>query len=184
MGNCQSCLGRRDHHDYEEDEETCLLYDDGHGMQYGSFDDQYLGGDETVESLREHDALQQVIARTSNSMVDVFEIEPHYAFGHVGTFIPSPHAERGSRATRCHNLASKLSGKDGSVPQKIEIDWLVHDGDGGHHGYHGHRGRHGRHAHANIKMQSNRPASSIKTLDNQNSGTLVGTFADAAAAME
>ncbi|KAG5953234.1 hypothetical protein E4U53_006247 [Claviceps sorghi] len=180
MGNCQSCLGRRDHHDYEEDDETCLLYDDGHGMQYGSFDDQYVGGDETVESLREHDALQRVIARTSNSMVDVFEVEPHFAFGHVGTFIPSPFAERGSRATRCHDLASKLSGKDGSVPQKFKIDWLVHNGDGGHYGHHGH---HGRRANDKLEMHSNRPAS-LKTLDNGKSGRLVGTFADAAAAME
>lgn len=46
-------------------DETRLLYDDGHGMQYGSFDDQNLRGDETVEAQHEHEALQEVIAKTS-----------------------------------------------------------------------------------------------------------------------
>ncbi|KAG6002436.1 hypothetical protein E4U21_003110 [Claviceps maximensis] len=174
MGNCQSCLGRRDHPDFEESDETCLLYDDGNRMQYGSFDDQYMGCDETIESLREHDALQRVIARTSNSMVDIFEIEPHHAFGRVGTFIPSPYADRVPKATRCHNLASKLSRKDDSAHQKNKIDWLSHTKGIGYQA---------EHTDSNMKMQSNQSAT-IKTLDIETSGPLVGTFADAAAAME
>ncbi|KAG5973815.1 hypothetical protein E4U55_000267 [Claviceps digitariae] len=176
MGNCQSCLGRRDYHDYEEGEETCLLDDDGQDIQYGSFDDQYPGRDETVESLREHDVLQRMIAKASNSMVDVFEIEPHHAFGHAGTFIPSPHAKQGTINTRYHNLASKFRGKDGSDPQKVKIDWLVHGHGAG-------AGDHGNHANYKKEMQSHRSAS-IKTLDRKKkSGPLVGNFADAAAAM-
>ncbi|KAG6011340.1 hypothetical protein E4U54_008131 [Claviceps lovelessii] len=185
MGNCQSCLGRRDHHDYEENDETCLLYDDGHGMQYGSFDDQYVGGDESVESWRENDALQQVIAKTSNSMVDVFEAEPHHAFGHAGTFLPSPYAGRGAKATRFDSLASKLNRKDGSVSRKMKIDWIAHErANGGHGGHDGHSSHSGpSHADDNIEMHSNR-STSIKTLHDGTNGPLVGTFADAAAAME
>ncbi|KAG6010848.1 hypothetical protein E4U43_008526 [Claviceps pusilla] len=203
MGNCQSCLGRRDHHDYEENDETCLLYDDGHGMQYGSFDDQYVGGDESVESWRENDALQQVIAKTSkyvrlvrsvnitsltyrnSSMVDVFEAEPHHAFGHAGTFLPSPYAVRGTKATRFDSLASKLNRKDGSVSRKMKIDWIAHErangGHGGHDGQSSHSGP--SHADDNIEMHSNR-STSTKTLHDGTNGPLVGTFADAAAAME
>ncbi len=34
-------------------------------MQYGSFGDPALGGDETIEAQRENEALQRVVAKTS-----------------------------------------------------------------------------------------------------------------------
>jgi hypothetical protein len=90
MGACQSCFGWRDKDDYDEvrsdrdpvkappvwcemiliplqTEENRLLYDDGNGMQYGSFNDPAMSGDDTIEAQREHEALQRVIAKTSKS---------------------------------------------------------------------------------------------------------------------
>ncbi|QPH10652.1 hypothetical protein C2857_002056 [Epichloe festucae Fl1] len=164
MGICQSCLGRHDEDVYEESEENRLLYDDGHGMQYGSFNDQSMGGDDTVEAQREHEALQRVIAKTSNNMVDVFEIGPHDASGLVGTSTPFAYAGQGARVARYQHLVSKLSAEDDNTAHGIKVDWLTDDDD-------------------SLEMQSNRSAS-IKTLDDENSGPLVGTFADAAAAMK
>lgn len=46
-------------------EESRLLYEDGNGMQYGSFGDAAMGGDDTVEAQRENEALQRVVAKTS-----------------------------------------------------------------------------------------------------------------------
>lgn len=158
------------------------MYDDGHGMQYGSFNDQSMGGDYTVEAQREHEALQRVIAKTSkfvhlsqersyfiantwiSNMVDVFEIGPHDASGLVGTSTPFAYAGQGARVARYQHLVSKLSTEDDDTAHGIKVDWLTDDDD-------------------SLELQSNRSAS-IKTLDDENSGPLVGTFADAAAAMK
>lgn len=49
-----------------QEEENRLLYDDANGMQYGSFGDQAINGEnDTLESQRENEALQRVIAKTS-----------------------------------------------------------------------------------------------------------------------
>ena len=51
-----------------QDEEGRLLYDEANGGQYGSFGDQALMGEnDTVETQRENEALQRVVARTSRS---------------------------------------------------------------------------------------------------------------------
>lgn len=49
-----------------QNEDNRLLYDDGNGIQYGSFGDSVLNGDsETAEAQRETEALQRVVAKTS-----------------------------------------------------------------------------------------------------------------------
>lgn len=49
-----------------QDEEDRLLYDDANGMQYGSFGDQHMSGEnDTLEVQRESEALQRVVAKTS-----------------------------------------------------------------------------------------------------------------------
>ncbi|KAK2594195.1 hypothetical protein QQS21_008084 [Conoideocrella luteorostrata] len=162
MGVCQSCLGRREKDDYEESEENRLLYDDGHGMQYGSFNDPAMSCDDTLEAQREHEALQRVVAKTSNNMVDVFEIGPHDSSNRGGTSTPFAYAGQGARVARYQHLVSKLSAEDENASHGVKVDWLTDD--------------------ENLEMQSNRPAS-INTLED-NGGPLVGTFADAAAAMK
>lgn len=49
-----------------QNEENRLLYDDGNGVQYGSFGDAALNGEgDTAEVQRENEALQRVVAKTS-----------------------------------------------------------------------------------------------------------------------
>ncbi|OAA51522.1 hypothetical protein NOR_00115 [Metarhizium rileyi] len=165
MGVCQSCLGRGDKDDYEESEEGRLLYDDGNGMGYGSFNDPAMTGDDTLEAQREHEALQRVIAKTSNNMVDVFEVGPHNTAGRGGTSTtPFAYAGQGARVARYQHLVSKLSSEEDSSTYGIKVDWLTDDEN-------------------DLELKSNTEVS-ITTNDDQVVGPLVGTFADAAAAME
>ncbi|KAF0637117.1 hypothetical protein FPSE5266_09268 [Fusarium pseudograminearum] len=97
MGACASCLGRADGNSYDEEEESRLLYDEANGMQYGSFGDQAINGEnDTLEAQRENEALQRVIAKTSDNMVDIFDIAPQEN-GNRGTTTPFAYAGQGAR---------------------------------------------------------------------------------------
>lgn len=49
-----------------QDDESRLLFDDPNSMQYGSFGDQQVAGQhDPMEAQREIEALQRVVARTS-----------------------------------------------------------------------------------------------------------------------
>jgi len=160
MGVCQSCLGRRDSNAFQSDEDTGLLYDDANGIQYGSFGDHAVNGEsDTVEVQRENEAIQHVISRTSNNMVDVFEIAPPPGIGR-GSSSNFAYAGQGARLARYQHLVSKLSADEDSPPSGIKVGWLADDDT--------------------IEMQGNKPAS----LNTGEAGddALVGTFADAAAA--
>ncbi|KAF4966227.1 hypothetical protein FSARC_6112 [Fusarium sarcochroum] len=163
MGACASCLGRGDGNAYDEEEENRLLYDDANGMQYGSFGDQAISGEnDTLEAQRENEALQRVVAKTSDNMVDIFDIAPQENVAR-GTTTPFAYAGQGARLARYQHLVSKLSSQgDNSPVSGVKVDWLPED--------------------ETIEMQKNGPAS-IKTLESDK-GPLVGTFADAAAAMQ
>ncbi|KAF4998334.1 hypothetical protein FGRMN_3214 [Fusarium graminum] len=189
MGACASCLGRGDGNTYDEasandlfnkEEENRLLYDDANGMQYGSFGDQAINGEnDTLESQRENEALQRVIAKTSeyvredrgfrkmltqvdSNMVDIFDIAPQENVAR-GTTTPFAYAGQGARLARYQHLVSKLSSQGDSNPVNgVKVDWLPED--------------------ETIEMRKNGPAS-IKTVESDD-GPLVGTFADAAAAMQ
>lgn len=93
MGNCSSCVGRRrDSFDevsiprsrrrrnnrairdrewtltlsLNQDDEAQHLFDDPNNMHYGSFDQQHMAGQEDPQEVqREIEALQRVVARTS-----------------------------------------------------------------------------------------------------------------------
>ncbi|KAI0176565.1 hypothetical protein GGR52DRAFT_541622 [Hypoxylon sp. FL1284] len=66
MGICASCLGRRRRDSYDEDDVSRLLFDDPTNIQYGSFGDHNLNAQaDPLESQREVEALQRVVARTS-----------------------------------------------------------------------------------------------------------------------
>ncbi|KAF4507352.1 hypothetical protein G6O67_005996 [Ophiocordyceps sinensis] len=168
MGACASCLGRRGKDTYDESEESRLLYEDGNGMQYGSFGDPAMGGDDSLEAQREAEALQRVVAKTSNNMVDVFEIAPHDTLTRAGgNPTPFAYAGQGARVARYQHLVSRLSADRDGEATGVRVDWLTDDDDA-----------------LDSQSNSNRPAS-IKTLPDDDGGvTLVGTFADAAAAMQ
>ncbi|KAL4722469.1 hypothetical protein ACLX1H_010345 [Fusarium chlamydosporum] len=163
MGACASCLGRGDGNTYDEEEESRLLYDEANGMQYGSFGDQAINGEnDTLEAQRENEALQRVIAKTSDNMVDIFDIAPQEN-GNRGTTTPFAYAGQGARLARYQHLVAKLSNQGDNTPVSgVKVDWLPED--------------------ETIEMKKNGPAS-IKTLESDD-GPLVGTFADAAAAMQ
>ncbi|PHH63915.1 hypothetical protein CDD81_5363 [Ophiocordyceps australis] len=121
MGACSSCLGRRDNDDYDENEESRLLYDEGGAYPYGSFGD-VPGGDETLEEQREMDHLQNVIAQTSNKMFDIYEngltiVDDAYSYA------ANPHS------SRYHCLLSKLGNSTDEEPV-IHVEWTDEGDDG------------------------------------------------------
>jgi hypothetical protein len=162
MGVCASCLGRRDKDTYDEEQENRLLFDDGNGMQYGSFGDGAMNGDvDTNEAQREHEALQRVVAKTSNNMVDIFEIAPQDPASRNAS-TPFAYTGQGARVARYQHLVSKLNTEEDEAPAGVKVDWLGDD--------------------EAAESQRNQPAS-IKTIGSDDE-PLVGTFADAAAAMK
>ncbi|OLN87103.1 hypothetical protein CCHL11_06556 [Colletotrichum chlorophyti] len=158
MGICASCLGRGTKDVYDEDEESRLLYDDPNNVHYGSFGEQSVNGQEDpMEVQRETEALQRVVAKTSDNMVDIFEIAPQ---DHAHRPAPTTFAYAGqeARIVRYQHLLSKLASKD-ETPAGVQVDWLPQEDD-------------------TIEMQRGVPA--VKA---ESDKPLVGTFADAAAAM-
>ncbi|TDZ44986.1 hypothetical protein CTRI78_v009158 [Colletotrichum trifolii] len=158
MGICASCLGRGSKADYEEDEESRLLDDDPNNVHYGSFGEQNVNGQEDpLEVQRETEALQRVVAKTSDNMVDIFEIAPQ---DHAHRPAPATFAYAGqeARIVRYQHLLSKLASQD-EAPAGVQVDWLPQEDD-------------------TIEMQRGVP-----TVKAESDKPLVGTFADAAAAM-
>ncbi|KAL2259839.1 hypothetical protein VTK26DRAFT_6338 [Humicola hyalothermophila] len=158
MGNCSSCLGDRRRDDYDEDDEAQHLFDDPNNMHYGSFDQQHMMAQEDPqEVLREIEALQRVVARTSDNMVDIYDIVPHDKAAQPG---PPPYAYPGHdpTAARYQTLLSKLSSHD-DLAAVARVDWGSPEDD-------------------TIEMQQG--AVPIKV---DGGDALVGNFADAAAAM-
>ncbi|KAI1742978.1 late endosomal/lysosomal adaptor and MAPK and MTOR activator-domain-containing protein [Xylaria scruposa] len=159
MGVCASCLGRRRNDSIDEDDVSRLLFDDPNNLQYGSFAEHNLNSQgDPLESQREVEALQRVVARTSNNLVDVFEITPQESQRTPPAVFPGQDA----RLARYQNILSKLSLDDG--PTTIEgtqgsVAWLVSEEDNADGVEH------------NI------------TIKEGSTGPLVGTFADAVAAV-
>jgi len=159
MGACQSCLGRRNSDVSNNDEGTGLLYDDN-GMQYGSFGEQALSGEnETVETQRENEAIQTVVAKTSNNMVDVFEIAQAVGTNR-GMAAGIAQTGPGPREARFQHLLSKLNTHESKLPNEGRIGVLADEED--------------------LSSQPGKPAS-VNTQEGEDDA-LVGTFADAAAA--
>ncbi|KXX83062.1 hypothetical protein MMYC01_200469 [Madurella mycetomatis] len=158
MGNCSSCLGNRRRDDYDEDDEAQHLFDDPNNMHYGSFDQQHMMGQEDPQEVqREIEALQRVVARTSDNMVDIYDIVPQDKAVQPA---PAPYAYAAQDATmaRYHTLLSKLSSQD-DFAAVARVDWGTPDDD-------------------NIEMQQNTLPIKVDSGE-----LLVGNFADAAAAM-
>jgi len=128
MGNCaSSCLGNRRGDVFNEDEESRLMFDDN-GMQYGSFGVQHMNAqDDPLEVQRETEALQRVVARTSDNMVDIFEIAQPGGAPWAG---PSSYAVAGqeARLARYQNLVSKLEASE-ELMADARFDWASQDDD-------------------------------------------------------
>ncbi len=117
-------------------------------MHYGSFGEQHMNGqDDPMEVQREIEALQRVVARTSeyfdslpmslgspteltgvsSNMVDIFEIAPHE---NITRAMPAPYAAAGqeARLARYQNLLSKLAANDDLLADTV-VDWAPRDDD-------------------------------------------------------
>lgn len=97
---------------------------------------------------------------TASNMVDIFEIAPQQH--NAGASAGFGYAGQGARVARYQHLVSKLSSEDVDQHAGIKIDWFTED---------------------DAPESHNERPMSLKTLDNDD-GALVGTFADAAAAMD
>jgi hypothetical protein len=98
----------------------------------------------------------------SSNMVDIFEIAPQQdPTTPRAALTPFAYAGQEARIVRYQHLLSKLAAKndDGLAPPGVQIDWLPQDEDP-------------------MEMQRNVPALKVES-----GAALVGTFADAAAAM-
>ncbi|KAK3940451.1 late endosomal/lysosomal adaptor and MAPK and MTOR activator-domain-containing protein [Diplogelasinospora grovesii] len=173
MGNCSSCLGnRRPSQVYDEEDEAQHLFDDPNNMQYGSFDQSHMTGQEDPQEVqREIEALQRVVARTSDNMVDIYDIVPQdkaVVQPAQAAAAPAPftYAAQEARMARYQTLLSKLSSHDEDyllTTSVARVDWGVPEDD-------------------NIEMQKSVLAAPVVKLEG-GEGPLVGNFADAAAAM-
>lgn len=160
---------------YLQDDVSRLLFDDPTNIQYGSFGDHSLNPQaDPLESQREVEALQRVVARTSkyaplrlaahctitliapSNLVDVFEIAPQES----QRAQPAIFSGQDARLARYQNILSKLS-PDGDIASTDvgpgAVEWLLSEED-------------------SLELQGKAP--SIK---DETGGPLVGTFADAAA---
>ncbi|KAJ3567236.1 hypothetical protein NPX13_g6843 [Xylaria arbuscula] len=158
MGVCASCLGRRRNDSIDEDDVSRLLFDDPNHIQYNTFGDHNLNSEaDPLESQREVEALQRIVARTSNHLVDVFQITPQEIRTHPGLF-----SEQDARHTRYQDILSKLHSDEGAITTEGNQDsdgWLLNEED-----------------------NADQPEQKI-TIKEGAVGPLVGTFADAVAAV-
>ncbi|KAH8836330.1 hypothetical protein MCOR27_003259 [Pyricularia oryzae] len=164
MGVCASCLGNNRSEQYEEDDDSRLLNDDINNMHYGSFGQQQLTGQEDpLETQREIEALQRVVARTSDNMVDIFEITPQDTRAAPKQY--DVEGEEDPKMARYQSLLSKLSEDAAQQPLSLsstastKVDWVPWDED-------------------NIEMHN---GAIVPPLKIEAAEPFVGTFADAAA---
>jgi hypothetical protein len=111
---------------YAQDEERRLLYDENSGMQYDSFGDQALNGEnDTIETQRENEALQRVVAKTSR-YAHIFCLEGRAIDNPTATWSTSsksrlkkhPHAKSPAHS---HTLARALAWPDTSISSRSSI---------------------------------------------------------------
>ncbi|KAI2609657.1 late endosomal/lysosomal adaptor and MAPK and MTOR activator-domain-containing protein [Hypoxylon fragiforme] len=159
MGICASCLGRRRRDSYDEDDVSRLLFDETNNLQYGSFGEHNLNPQaDPLESQREVEALQRVVARTSNNLVDVFEITPQES----QRTQPAMFSGQDARLARYQNILSTLPSEgdfNSADSGPGAVDWLLSEDD---------------------MVDLHGKAPSIK---DEAGGPLVGTFADITAAV-
>ncbi|KAI0129885.1 hypothetical protein BJ170DRAFT_291157 [Xylariales sp. AK1849] len=141
-----------------KDDVSRLLLDDPNNFQYGSFSDQTMNVQtDPLESQREIEALQKVVARTSNNLLDIFEITPQETqHGHAAAL-----SGQDARISRYQAILSKLSPEDDLSPSGTlqgQVDWTSDDDT--------------------MEMQGKPPS-----VEEGAGEPLLGTFADAAAAV-
>ncbi|KAB8293750.1 hypothetical protein EYC80_009235 [Monilinia laxa] len=166
MGNCSSCFGRdRDQDLSDEDENQRLLFDDAH-PHYDSFAERNSNTThaDPQEVQRETEALQKVVAQTSNHLVDIFAMIPQNVPRAPVTMFTGQDA----RLLRYQDVLAKMPTQDESNNTKqppvegthpISDGWMSDDED----------------------VEETKKYRPVKSED---VGPLLGGFADAESAME
>lgn len=130
MGACSSCLGHNQDRDLSDDDENSrLLFDDTNTNHYGSFGDQNtsITQADPQELQRENEALQKVVAQTSNHLVDIFAMVPQTTSPFPTTVFPAQDA----RLLKYQDVLAKMSTKGASNHAiQSSIDPTPHMSDG------------------------------------------------------
>ncbi|KAK3987961.1 late endosomal/lysosomal adaptor and MAPK and MTOR activator-domain-containing protein [Cladorrhinum sp. PSN332] len=162
MGNCSSCMGSRRRDDYDEEDEAQHLFDDPNGVDYGSFEDQQqmMSQEDPQEVQREIEALNRVVARTADNMVDIYDIVPQSNTAAHHSAAPAQYAytAQDPMTTRYHTLLSKLASHE-DLASVARVDWGTPEDD-------------------TIEMDQN-----TVPINFDDTKPLVGNFTDAVAAM-
>ncbi|TEY43466.1 hypothetical protein BOTCAL_0370g00160 [Botryotinia calthae] len=118
MGNCSSCLGlERNQDSSDEGEDQRLLFEnDAHSHHYGSFGNQDSNAIQAdpQEVQRETEALQKVVAQTSNHLVDIFAMVPQ----NVPRAPVTMYNGQDARLLRYQEVLAKIPSQDGSSNTK------------------------------------------------------------------
>ncbi|POS80332.1 hypothetical protein DHEL01_v201285 [Diaporthe helianthi] len=167
MGNCASCLGQRRRDSVVEDEESRLLFDDPNGIHYGSFGEQQMTSQsDPMEAQREIEALQRVVARTSDNMVDIFEIAPPKDVQYRPPPTPYGLVGQEARHMRYQSLLSKLSADEEDSAAGARVEWSAGEDDG-----------------EDEEADTTALHNGVPQIKTEPSDALVGNFREAAAAM-
>ncbi|KAK1828074.1 late endosomal/lysosomal adaptor and MAPK and MTOR activator-domain-containing protein [Podospora conica] len=159
MGNCTSCLGYRRRESIDEEDEAQNLFGDPASINYGSFDQQHMPTHEDPQEVqREIEALQRVVARTSDNLVDIYDIVPQDEAVHADDATTYAYVADEPHMARYQTLLSKLSSHD-DLHSVARVDWGTPEDD-------------------TIEMQQ-----SVVPIKIEGTDALVGNFTDAAAAM-
>ncbi|OJD19521.1 hypothetical protein AJ78_00492 [Emergomyces pasteurianus Ep9510] len=122
MGICASCLGRgsRDSHDSESsrllDDE---LYQSGYG--YGAVGSGQRQGPDPEYLKREREALEAICQRTSDSVIDIWAIQP-LPPGHTSPSIQTTTAASSSRAASHETSTSVTTDEPQSPAQEQNVE--------------------------------------------------------------
>ncbi|KAK4184649.1 hypothetical protein QBC35DRAFT_505429 [Podospora australis] len=173
MGICASCLGRRrlDDYDTPQNDEAQRLFGVSDEFQYGSFEQQQeqqqmVAQEDPAEEERDNQVINKLVERTSQHMVDIYDIVPNIeptpgqASSPDSLYSAPVQASHAYAAqdTRYHRLLSKLSSYD-DLDTVAKVDWGTQDDDP-------------------IEMQQG-----VVPIKLESGQALVGNFADAADAM-
>ncbi|ELR07201.1 hypothetical protein VC83_01334 [Pseudogymnoascus destructans] len=133
MGICSSCLGRD--HGSEEDDTSRLIFDDPLANNYGSFTDQNVVTTQAdpLDVQRESEALQKIVAETSNHLVDIFAMAPQSQQRPAAT----TYASQPARFVTYKDLPGKPpmdepyvdTSRPPTADGKQDADWLSDDED-------------------------------------------------------
>ncbi|TAQ83884.1 hypothetical protein B7494_g7794 [Chlorociboria aeruginascens] len=166
MGICSSCLGRDRNRDVpNEDENTRLLFDDAHANQYGSFGEGNPGNIQAdpQEVQRETEALQKVVAQTSNHLVDIFAMVPQ-----TGPRVPSTNfSGHDARLLRYRDVLAKMSTQEDGTTKQRSIQSTPNASDGWV-----------------SEEEDAEEVKNFKPVKSEDVGPLLGGFADAESAMK